>query len=272
VSGAPARFNKNEIKDPASAINNIIRRGGGNPGVPSDMTPFFRRDADLSSHVRERIVRSAPAAPAVIGTVAGSPARSFPAGSGIPSPGTPGTIEGRIAPRSNAPDTGREGVVNRGDPSRFAPPPVNSERGDTSRDWRDRVSRPSTPSSPTAPTTQRNTNPDESWRGRVPRREFTPRNETPRDETPRNDSPVAPVNPPRIDRGSDVPRRIIDRIGGARIYGEQPQPRDAAPRHAEPAPQPRDTTSSAPPPPPREHASTPPPSRSNEGGHVKRDH
>jgi hypothetical protein len=277
VSGAPARFNRNEFRDPAAAIGNVVRRGGvvGGGGAATDMTPFFRRDPDLASHVRERIVRSAPVAPPAVGTVSGSPVRSFPAGSGIPSPGTPGTIEGRVPPHGDSPDSGREtGVINRGEPSRIAPPPPsNIERGDTNREWRDRVSRPSTPAvvGPSVPA-PRTTSPDDSWRGRVPRRDFTPRNDTPRNDTPRNNAPPdrTPVDRRPVDRGSDVPRRIIDRIGGARIYGETPPP---PPRVAEPAPQPQPSSTEHSSPPPRERASSPPPSRSNnEGGKVKRDH
>ena len=273
VTGAPARFSRSEIRDPASAVGAIARRGvGSGPGREgsgsiADMTPFFRRDPGLSTQIRERIVRSAPVAPpAAAGTVGGSPTRWAPTGSGVPSPGTPGTIEGRIPPHGDSPDAGR-GVVNRGAPSRegSAPPPTSShiERGaDPSRSWRDRVDR-STP----AATTPKEKAPDDSWRGRVPRRDFTPRNGTPADRTP-DRTPV--------DRGSDVPRRIIDRIGGARIYGETPPPppppRDSAPRNAQPQPAPRSTERSSSPPPQREHSSAPPPSRSNDGGHVKRDH
>ncbi|HEX9406839.1 MAG TPA: DUF6600 domain-containing protein [Thermoanaerobaculia bacterium] len=267
VSGAPARFNRNEIRDPAAAIGNIVRRGVGSgtgregSASATDLTPFFRRDPELSNHIRERIVRSAPVAPpAIVGTVAGSPTRSVPAGSGVPSPGTPGTIEGRTPPHGDSPDSGR-GVVNRDGGRRdVAPaPPANIDRGGASRGWRDRLDRPATPSTPTERTPVQRT-PDDSWRSRIPRRDLTPRNETPA---------AAPRTP--VDRGSDIPRRIIDRIGGARIYGEPP--RDSAPRSAEPRAVPRETERSSPPPPPREHSAPPPAPRSNdEGGHVKRDH
>src|SRR6266498_913773 len=66
VSGAHARFNRNEIRDPAAAIGNIVRRGVGSgtgregSASATDLTPFFRRDPELSNHIRERIVRSAP--------------------------------------------------------------------------------------------------------------------------------------------------------------------------------------------------------------------
>ncbi|HJT18317.1 MAG TPA: DUF6600 domain-containing protein, partial [Thermoanaerobaculia bacterium] len=197
VTGNPARFSRTEIRNPAETIGTIARRGIGGT-TPADMTPFFRRDPDLSNNVRERIVRSAPVAPpSSVGTVAGTPARSIPSGSGIPSPGTPGTIEGRIPPMTDAPDTPRTGVVGREAPSRPGmAPPTSIESGNN--DWRRRVSRPVTPPSATSPGSVTAPSSDDSWRGRIPRRDLTPQ---------------------PIDRGSDIPRRIIDRIGGARIYG-----------------------------------------------------
>jgi len=271
VSGTPARFSRNEIKDPAAAINTIARRGIGSgtgregSGSATDLTPFFRRDPELSNTVRERIVRSgvvAGGSTAVVGTP-----RSLPAGSGVPSPGTPGTIEGRVPPHGDSPESPR-GVIPR-DRSRETPasgtitPPSSIDR--TERNWRDRINRtPATPTTPErtpAPTPQR----DDGWRGRVTgRRDFVP---------------TAPADRKPVDRGSDIPRRIIDRIGGARIYGGD-TPRDTAPRQAPPpresAP-PRVERSSPPPqpsspPPQHERSSSPPPDRSNEGGHVKRDH
>src|SRR5204863_451459 len=69
------------------------------------------RDPELSNTVRERIVRSAVIAGGG-GSAAVGTARSIPAGSGVPSPGTPGTIEGRIPPHGDAPDAGRP-TINR---------------------------------------------------------------------------------------------------------------------------------------------------------------
>src|ERR1051325_401457 len=68
VTNNPARFTRNELKDPATAVANVIRRGtgsgtgtgsAGSPAGATDMTPFFRRDQELSSAVRERITRNA---------------------------------------------------------------------------------------------------------------------------------------------------------------------------------------------------------------------
>ncbi|MBV9494504.1 MAG: FecR domain-containing protein, partial [Acidobacteria bacterium] len=67
VTNSPARFTRNELKDPAMAVNNVIRRGtgsgtgtgsAGSPAGATDLTPFFRRDPELSTAVRERIARN----------------------------------------------------------------------------------------------------------------------------------------------------------------------------------------------------------------------
>ena len=299
VSGQPARFSRSEIKDPAAAINTIARRGIGSgtgregSGSATDMTPFFRRDPALSSAIRERIVRSAVVAPAPAAGSGVVPSRgTWPAGSGVPSPGTPGTIEGRIPPHGDSPDSGgsvipRDRTRDNPAPGATTPQsPAAVPRGD--RNWRDRLDRSGASPSPSAPVDRAPAErPSTDWRGRAAgRRDTTPvqRDASP---VPRNDAPVdrglverKPVDRTPVDRGSDIPRRIIDRIGGARIYGGD-VPRDSAPRReASPPPQrdsaPRDSAprerSASPPPPQPSHESAPPPSRSNDGGHIKRDH
>lgn len=264
VTGSPARFTRSELRDPATAISNVVRRGNSG-GTAADMTPFFRRDAVLPTVVRERIVRSRePEPPSRVGAAAG-----------VPTPGTRGTIEGR---------TGHDGTTSRSDdrpgeatgrvfrdpyqrnePStagrrdrEVTTPERNSSSSD--RNWRsNHVDR--TPAQPsTADRTDRTeTRPtqQDNWRGRSVERGSVDRSSAPRDRTPAAE--------PRTNydgsRGSDVPRRIIDRIGGARIYsGDAPRestrsresaPRESAPRES--APPPRQERSS-PPPPPRESA------------------
>jgi hypothetical protein len=286
VSGTPPRFTRNEIRDPAAAISTIARRGIGSgtgregSGSATDMTPFFRRDPELSSTVRERIVRSGVVSPGGGTAAIGSP-RSLPAGSGVPSPGTPGTIEGRVPPHGDSPEPSRPTVPRGGyrDGTGATTPqsPSNIDRSGSQRNWRDRLDRYTTPAL-AAPTAPAPTPRDESWRGRVTGRRDLPA-PSPREASPQNGAPVervpidrTPVDRKPVDRGSDIPRRIIDRIGGARIYGgDTAGPRDSAPRQAPPpresAPPPRVERSS---PPPQEHAA-PPPSHSNDGGHVKRD-
>ena len=274
VSGVPARFTRSDLRDPAAAVSTIARRGIGSgtgregSGSASDLTPYFRRDPALSNAIRERIVRSTPA-PSGGSTVVSTP-RIPVSGSGIPSPGTPGTIEGRVPPHGDSPDTGRGAISRDGfrrdpaAPSNPSPSPSNIDRGGSpsSRNWRDRLDRSVTPSIPSTERTPVERAPENNWRGRVAGRG---------DGATRNDTPVDRSAP--ADRGSDVPRRIIDRIGGARIYGDTP--RDSAPRQAEPRhDSPRTTERSSPPPPSREHSAPPPSSNrsSGESGKIKRDH
>jgi len=261
VSGAPARFSRSELRDPASAINNVARRGigggtgKGGSGTVADMTPFFRRDPALSAAVRDHIVRSR------VAEVPASAVTPRGVGSGIPTPGTAGTLEGRV-PRDGGGSRHAEtpagvgvgaGVADwrRNDHANATAP--GSIRRDattttpTPRDnnWRNRdnggsVRRGDTPPSTTAPA------PD---RGTVPPRDRSVVRERPSNE-PRTPSTTAP--PPSRDqsinrdnwrgrgndgssrgsvressgsvtpRSSDVPRRIIDGIGGPRISGERP--------------------------------------------------
>lgn len=265
VSGTPARFSRSEIKDPAAAINTIARRGIGGgtgregSGPATDLTPFFRRDPELPNNVRERIVHSgtpAVVAPTIRGGIAAAPPRVTP--TGVPAPGTPGTLEGRIPARG---DKDTSGGIDRGAGGRtpvtggqpvtpqFTPPPANVQPRSTpppAPNWRERVERPA----PQAPVNRGATPPpprDESWRTRATGR----RGEQPAPSAVPRDR--APVHYTPADPGSDIPRRIIDRIGGARIYTEPSPP-----------PPPRIERSSPPPPP--ERSSSPPPSSSHSSG------
>ena len=151
VSGVPARFTRSEIKDPAAAINTIARRGIGSgtgregSGSATDMTPFFRRDPELSNAVRERIVRSGVGAGAAV--VVGTP-RTLPGASGVPSPGTPGTIEGRVPPHGDSSDAGRTTVPRdrfRDNPASGANSPQGQSPATVERNWRDRLDRSGSP-------------------------------------------------------------------------------------------------------------------------------
>jgi hypothetical protein len=287
VTGAPARFTRSEMRDPAAAVNNIIRRGNGGgtgkegSGSAADMTPFFRRDPELSTAVRDRVARTLlPAVPIAAGPIRGP--------SGVPSPGTPGTIEGRTGFRRDitpstpgAPATVDRGGINRRDPVT----PDRTIPRDAGNAWRNRVERPSTPQAPAeAPRNDRNSVPDRSngWRGRAVRGGDAPATGSERfDRTPVDRAPAdrAPVDRTPVNRGSDVSRRIIDRIGGARIYRPD-APRDSAPRDSAPRESaPRDSAprESAPPrversSPPPEHHSSPSHNegKSGDSGKVKR--
>src|SRR5207253_5554393 len=66
ISSNPARFTRSDLRDPAAAVNTIARRGIGSgtgkegSGSPADVTPFFRRDPELSQTVRDRVARNLP--------------------------------------------------------------------------------------------------------------------------------------------------------------------------------------------------------------------
>jgi hypothetical protein len=350
VTSTPARFTRNEIRDPNAAVGNVFRRGIGSgtgkdgSGSAADMTPFFRRDPELSNSIRERVVRAHPiygsSGGAVIGGRTGAP-------SGIPTPGTSGTLEGRInrgadgnVPRSENPvginrdgrSVGRDetstGGLRRGDAPTGAvttPAPTSgSNNSNNGNDWRrgravdGGLRRGGDAAQTPAPdATRRETQPAD--RGSVDRGRANDGGLR-RGEAPSGDS--APATQPRTDnwRGRavgrhedasapsstqpagdssrrDVPRRIIDSIGGARIFrGESPSNdaprRETSARSPEPrsrADAPRDSgrssgERSSPPPqssaPPPSHTerSSPPPSHdsgshesSNDHGHVKRD-
>jgi hypothetical protein len=274
VTGTPARFTRNELRDPAGAVSNIVRRGvgTGRDAAGSDMTSYFRRDDNLSPVVRERIVRSRPD----VGGSIGAP-------SGVPTPGTAGTLEGRVGDRDGTTARGsdRFGPERTGTPgtdrsriwrdtySRDENAAAGSagtvERGSSSRNWRDRIDRSTpettTPSGGSTPSTSERT-PQENWRGRTVQRG--------------GETPSVPAEERSgTSRGSDVPRRIIDRIGGARVSPSEPSapsesprtyvPRESAPRRESSGSQPRASEpreSSRPRETPRaEPRSSPPPQR-----------
>ena len=252
IYGGAGRFTREELRDPADAIK---RRGlGGDTssitGPNTDITGFIaRRDPNVASPIRDRIVRgrtpsagtpgngSTPSRTITGGGVApigggalapirgGSPA---PIGGGSPAPTTP---SGGIDRRGDDPSNDRGGTVNR-TPRQNEPPrdPVRvigrgdgkdsdrgtdrgNDRNDSGDNWRGR-GRDSGDSprvvTPPPTTTERPRPSDDSWRNRV-----------------RSDDSGSNSSSGRSDKGgsstrdsgsSDVPRRVIDRIGGARVY------------------------------------------------------
>ncbi|HUP62786.1 MAG TPA: DUF6600 domain-containing protein [Thermoanaerobaculia bacterium] len=236
IAGGPSRFTREQLRDPAESIR---RRGLGSDagieaGTPADLTPFFRRDGQVAANVRDRIVRGSGSAPANAGSSnprnigGGSVA---PIGSGSLAPIGRGSVapigSGSVAPigAGTRPEA-NEGRINRGGGrvigSEPAPERDASGSGNSRGAWRDRIDRPSAapPSSTTspapAPETPRSGGSSDSWRRRVrsgdePSASTPPPSASSSDETP--------------SRGSgDVPRRVIDRIGGARIV---PRERDS---------------------------------------------
>ena len=339
VTNSPARFTRNEMRDPNAAVGNAFRHGihGGSgkdgPASAADMTPFFRRDPNLANSIRERVVRTHPVAPADGGS--GLTAGRTGAPSGVPTPGTAGTLEGRVnrgadgnVPRSENPvginrngTTGRDespsGGLRRGDiPSGaiITPNPGNGSSGGS--DWRrgratdGGLRRGDASAVPSLDPSRRETQPAERGpidRGRANgndsglRHGDAPANE-PATATPprtdnwrgravgRNQDASGPSSPPPAAQPNsrDVPRRIIDGIGGARISrGDSPS--NDAPRHeasgrsSEPrshADAPKDSghSSERSSPPPRTERSSPPPShdsgssesKNGDNGHPKK--
>ena len=340
VSSSPARFNRNEIKDPNAAVGNVYRRGIGSgtgregSGSAADMTPFFRRDPELSNSIRERVVRARPVEGSGGGVVV--PATRTGAPSGVPTPGTTGTLEGRVnrgadgtVPRTESPVIGRDGrTAHSDDPSSGlrrgdAPSGTTNTNGSTN-EWRrgravdgnlrrgDSSSQTPAPdttrSAPAGGSIDRNRGNDGSVRrGDAPSGEATPApparsNDGWRGRAVGRHDDVSTSPAPSGDSGSrDVPRRIIDGIGGAHIFrGEtpareapprerssgssEPRTRESAPRDSNrggdrsSSPPPSRTEHSSPPPSHTERSSPPPQSHDsgsheshNDSGHVKRD-
>ncbi|HEX9983423.1 MAG TPA: DUF6600 domain-containing protein [Thermoanaerobaculia bacterium] len=232
ISSSPARFTREEFKDPAAAIQRRgIGSGTGDRGVgsPADVTPFIRRDPDLSGNIRERIARVQPpdsqtpvsgrpgAAP--MDGVTGRIGRTIE-GTGRPVDDGTRATDGRLG-RGSGTGTGdaqRPGVVGGDAPSTSRPAEGNAgrvNRGNDDRDssgaWRDRIGRPATTpsegavSTPAAPPSSdaKPARGDDSWRGRAVRGG--------------DDDKASGSSTRERATGSDAPRRVINGIGGARV-------------------------------------------------------
>ncbi|HEX2834566.1 MAG TPA: DUF6600 domain-containing protein [Thermoanaerobaculia bacterium] len=276
ISATPARLVGDKLRDPAESIRRAGLGGDDSAATAPDMTAYFRRDANLSGGVRDRIVRSRGSAPSspntpASGTTASTPdhrggvgggrinrggggvapvtgGSPAPIGSGSVAPirgGSPAPITGGSpAPITGGSDRrGEGGSITRG--STPAPSEPDSGRGsrggitrgrdnDSGEDsgtrgssgWRDRTNRPAETPQVTPPPSNATTPPpaddnnsrrgsrNDSWRSKV-RGGETPdvdtSNRTPSSERRSNDGASSGSS-------SDVPRRVIDRIGGARIY------------------------------------------------------
>lgn len=237
VGAGPTRFTGKEWQDPADAIRRRAldgRHTGAETGAGAvgDMTPFFRRDPNVANPIRDRVVRSRGGSGSFAsgGSPSGGGSSSVaPIGRGSVAPIGRGSVapigRGSVAPI--APGTGSQGgtgTVNRGTTTTTPPPDSKPADGTVNRRGRD-----SSTGEPVAPPSSGPT-----WRDRTRRRDA--------DTTP---PPPASVNPPsdddvssqswrgRVrerggDRGgssgstfsggkSDVPRRVIDGVGGVRI-------------------------------------------------------
>jgi hypothetical protein len=231
ISGGASRMTRNELRDPAEAIR---RRGldgrltGRETGAPpTDVTPFIRRDSEVGSTIRDRVVRGGGGGSTTVVGGATGPTRTVGGLAPIGRGGVAPIGGGSVAPIGGGRTTTTPATVGGGDDRRDGSggrvprggttpaDPGNAGTGDaTERDrgsWRDRVDRgndrTTTPATPTVTpsTPERRPARDNSWRSRI-----------------RNDEETSRP----VDRGSsgsstsdsgDVPRRVIDGIGGARV-------------------------------------------------------
>lgn len=257
VGAGPSRFTREEWNDPAEAVRRRGldgRRTGGETGAGGvgtvDMTPFFRRDGDVASTVRDRVIRSRSGS----GTyTSGVPGRAISGGTGSVAPIGTGSVapigRGSVAPIGGGTGTGSSagsdrrggdtgsGRVNRGGttpPSGSQPADSGSSdvvgrgrdrhveapgEGDAPRStgpsWRDRTRDRDTqatppPSTSTPPPSGERSGGSDTWRSRV------------RDRgTDRGSGGSSSGSSTSGGGSSDVPRRVIDGVGGARI-----RPRD----------------------------------------------
>ena len=237
ISGGAARMTREEWNDPADVIR---RRGiggmqtGRETGAPTDLTPFFRRDGDVSGVVKDRIVRGrGPAtgagtyAGSTRGSIGGSTGSVAPIGSGSVAPIGRGSVApitpgGATSGRTGSGDT-NTGRVNRGGGS-TTPPPVAATPDPAAGDWR-RRDRDDGAAEPSTGGSRRGSG--DAWRNRVPRSgsgSDSSGTTTPSTGTSGGSTGTTPA--PSAGSGSnDAPRRVIDRVGGARVY-----PRDGGDR------------------------------------------
>jgi hypothetical protein len=239
ITGGAGRMTRDELRDPAEAIR---RRGldgrltGRETGAPpTELTPFLRREPDVAGSIRDRIVRGrdggsstvaatgpsrtvgglAPIGRGNVAPIGGGSVAPIGGGGGSSTSSTPSTAGSSDARRGSTGGRINRGGVTPSDPSNTPSGDAPSSTSPRERSsWRDRVSdrtndRPATePTTTVTPSDSSSTGRtrDNSWRSRI-----------------RNDEETS-----KSDRGStstdskDVPRRVIDGIGGARVV-----PRDS---------------------------------------------
>ena len=213
VAGGAARFTREEWNDPADAVRrrSVGDVAGRNTGAesgapPTDLTPFFRRDGEVGAPVRDRIARGRGSVPATAGGVTSV----APTGSGGLAPIGRGSVApiggGHVAPIAGS---------NGGRVSRGAGTPAEAPATDQTPGWRDRTNRggADTPAPSAGSGSSRGST--DTWRSRVPRGGSGSGSRG-------SSGSTESVAPPSSGGSSDVPRRVIDRIGGARV-----RPRDS---------------------------------------------
>ncbi len=273
LTNIPARFSRSELENPNAAIGAIARRGiGGGTGKESsgslaDMTPFFRRDPELSSEVRDRITRSRGTSPEGDAKTL-APGRGGSIGRGSDSPSdAPSARQGAIGRERD----GGSPTIRRPIGDRPATKPI--DRGEAvdrlddapaargSRpDWRGGAVRSRERGQGVAePEPAVVQSPDSEWRDRggaisrgdqggsaIPRGRTVGRDDR-EDSQNGSEAPERFRSAPRDevdiddDDAADVPRKVIDRIGGARVSPsvpseDRPQTR-SRPERSAPAPE-----------------------------------
>jgi FecR protein len=248
ITGGAGRMTREELRDPAESIR---RRGldgrltGRETGAPpTDVTPFVRREPEVGGAIRDRIVRGrdgnggggggANGPTRTVGSVAPTVGGGLaPIGGGGVAPIGRGGVApiggGSVAPVGGS-DGRREGTggrVSRGGSTPSDSGSSTGERETTDRgSWRDRVGdrrtdRPSAQPAPDVTPSTPDTRParDNSWRSRIRNDEDTSR---PADRGSSTSTEPSGSTSTGSGSSSDVPRRVIDRIGGARVV-----PRDS---------------------------------------------
>lgn len=235
LSGGAARFTREELRDPADAIK---RRGldgrltGRETGAPAtDLTPFVRRENEIGGSVRDRIVRGRTPSSGDVASGGSGGSRTGTVG-GVAPIGGGGVApigRGSLAPSNGgsiAPIDGGRGRVGRGaavtpsEPSRGTVGGGGADSGNTTQQpsrggWRERVIDRGNDQRATEPGTSTST-PNETSRSRGDA-SWRQRN---RSSDPDNGSNANSGS-------SDVPRRVIDRIGGARVVPKDSDTKDS---------------------------------------------
>jgi hypothetical protein len=266
ASGSP-RFSKDEIRNPQAALGQVVRRslGGGtgteSSGSLSDLTPFFRRDPELSPEVRQTLSRPGltnavrrtitdlpnPASDRAPAAVRSGEAPSAPSGVIRRGGGTAATPEPTVDTRTRvigqtpvattpaaeqSPGTIRRATPDAGvaRPRPAAPESRVTEPRENSGTVRSRPSAPATQAPAVDRTSPNRLQSDEGWRARptVPRTGTAPRSSESSDW--RRAAPTRPSGDTSRTEAPDstapVPRRVIDSIGGARMVPSRPSGSD----------------------------------------------
>ena len=250
IYGGAGRFTREDLRDPAGAIK---RRGlggdnSGATGVNTDITGFIgRRDPNVESPIRDRITRGRGSAPAPVAGGGGTGSRTI--GGGTISRGTGsgsgnrGTLGGGTLTPPPTTGSGIDRGGRRGDsPGESTTPrdPVrviggdrkdNTDRGtdrgtdrESGSNWRDRTGsrdrggdQPQVLTPPPtvvrAPNDTERARPSDDWRNRG----RSSGDDGSAAGSGRGDKGGSGSSSTREGGSSDVPRRVIDRIGGARV-------------------------------------------------------